>query len=68
MLLTLLVLGPSIDVKFWHLAEDSPPTERIGKIIMVVDPRQSYSNEAERANWDIYDVFKLKKASRLHGL
>ena len=27
-----------------------------------------YSNEAERANWDIYDDFKLKKPFGLHGL
>ena len=28
-----------------------------------------YANEAERANWDIYDDFKLKKTPfGLHGL
>ena len=27
-----------------------------------------YSNESERANWDIYDDFKLKKPFGLHGL
>ena len=36
--------------------------------IMVVDQQQRYSNEAERANWDIYDDFKLKKPFGLHGL
>ena len=28
---------------------------------MAVDPSHRYSNETERANWDIYDDFKLKK-------
>ena len=28
---------------------------------MIVDPKHVYSNEADRANWDIYDDFKLKK-------
>ena len=27
-----------------------------------------YSNEAERANYDIYDGFKFKKPFGLHGL
>ena len=28
---------------------------------MAVDPYHRYSNESEKANWDIYDYFKLKK-------
>ena len=28
---------------------------------MAVDPWHRYSNESERANWDIYDDDKLKK-------
>ena len=35
---------------------------------MAVDPQHRYSNEAEIANWDIYDGFKLKKPFGLHGL
>ena len=35
---------------------------------MAVDPKHRYSNEAERANWDIYDDFNLKKPFGLHGL
>ena len=35
---------------------------------MAVDPYHRYSNEAERANEDIYDDFKLKKPFGLHGL
>ena len=27
-----------------------------------------YSNESERANYDIYDIFKLKKPFVLHNL
>ena len=30
-----------------------PHTERNKKIIMVVDPQHRYSNEAERANYDL---------------
>ena len=45
----------SNDVRFWCL-----------KIIMVLDHR--YSNEAERAGWDIYDVFELKKPFGFHSL
>ena len=30
-------------------------------MLMVVDPQHRYSNEAERANEDIYDNFKSKK-------
>ena len=30
---------------------------------MAVDPYHRYSNESERADWDIYDDFKLKKNS-----
>ena len=35
---------------------------------MVVDPQHRYSNESERANWNIYDDFKLKKPCGLHSL
>ena len=36
---------------------------------MVVDPMTCMSsNEAERANLDIYDDFKLKKKIDIHGL
>ena len=34
---------------------------------MAVD-RYRYSNEAEKANWDFYDVFRLEKPFGLHGL
>ena len=33
-----------------------------------VDPYHRYSNEAERANRDIYDGFNLNKPFGLHGL
>ena len=42
-------------------SKDNPSTEKISKNIMAVDSSHRYSNEAERANWDIYDEFKLKK-------
>ena len=29
---------------------------------MAVDPYHRWSNESERANWDSYDDFKLKKS------
>ena len=45
-----------------------PPSERINKNIIAVDPLHRYSNEAETANWDIYDDFKLEKPFSLHGL
>ena len=35
---------------------------------MVLDPKHKYSNEAERADKDIYDDFKLKNTFGLHGL
>ena len=35
---------------------------------MAVGPKHTYSNEAERAIWDIYDDFKLKKPFGLHDL
>ena len=35
---------------------------------MSVDTNQRFSNEAERANLDIYDDFKLKERFGLHGL
>ena len=36
---------------------------------MAVDRQHRYSNEAERATkLDIYDDFKLKKPSGIHGL
>ena len=34
--------------------------ERVKLFLMAVDPWHGYSNEAERANWDIFDDFKLK--------
>ena len=36
-----------------------PRTVRVEIIIMTVVPKHTYSNEAERANQDIYDDFKL---------
>ena len=33
---------------------------------MAVDTEHRYSNEAERANWDIYDDFKSKIPFGLH--
>ena len=36
--------------------------------LMAVDPQHRYSNEAERANYVIYNDFKLKKPFGLHGL
>ena len=42
-----------------------PPTERIKQIIMAADPYHRYSNEAKRANQDIYYDFKLKKKPTL---
>ena len=41
---------------------------RVKIFILPVDPWHTYLNEAERANWDIYDDFKLKKPFGLHGL
>ena len=35
---------------------------------MAVEPQHRIWNEAERADWNIYDDFKLKKNYRLHGL
>ena len=35
---------------------------------MAVDLWHRHSNESERANWDIYDAFKLKKTFDFHGL
>ena len=35
---------------------------------MAVGSWHTYSNEAERANLDIYDDFKLKKLFSFHGL
>ena len=35
---------------------------------MPINPKHRYSNESERANWDIYDNFKLKRTFDLHGL
>ena len=35
---------------------------------MVIDPWHRNSNEAERANEDIYDDFKIKKPFGFHGL
>ena len=34
---------------------------------MAVDPQHMYSNEAERADSDFYDYFKLEKNVGLHG-
>ena len=34
---------------------------------MTVDPAHRYSNEAERADQDIYDNVKLKKPFGYHG-
>ena len=65
--LTLSARGPSlsrqnltsVDVRFWR-DKDGPRTERIKIWITTVDPQHRYSNEAERANEDVYDGFKLK--------
>ena len=35
---------------------------------MAVNPLHRYSNQAERANLDIYAYYKLKKPFSLHGL
>ena len=35
---------------------------------MTVDPSHRYSNEAERANWNISEDFKLGKPFGLHSL
>ena len=36
---------------------------------MPVDPKHRYPDKTEKANWDIYDDFKLKKKKfGLHGL
>ena len=35
---------------------------------MALDPGHKYSNKSERANWDIYDDFKLEKTFGPHGL
>ena len=43
--------------------KDAPRTERIKFFIMAVNLEHRYSNEPERANWDDYDDFKLKKTS-----
>ena len=43
-----------------------PCIERLNIFIIAVDPENRYSNEAERANWVIYDDFKLKKPFGLH--
>ena len=48
--------------------KDGPRTERIKIFLMVADPYHVYLNEAERADQDIYDDFKLKKTFDSHGL
>ena len=35
---------------------------------MAVEPGHRYWNEADRANYDIYDAFNLKKPFGLHDL
>ena len=44
-----------------------PRTVRVKIFLMAVDPYHRYSNESERANWDVYDGFKMKKPFGLHG-
>ena len=43
-------------------SKDSPRTEIIKKNIRAIDPKNRYSNQADRANYDIYDDFKLKRS------
>ena len=43
------------------MVTSDPRTERIKIFIMAVDPRHWNSNEAVRANQDIYDDVKWKK-------
>ena len=63
-------LEGSLCVIYWRreILTSPPPTEKINKNNMAVDPLHRYSNEAETANWDIYDDFKLEKTFSLHGL
>ena len=73
-ILTLWVRGPTLDVKIWSLlTSDSDvwsrsPHWKHYKFIMAVDPKLRYSNEAEKANWDIDDDFYNKNLYGLHGL
>ena len=43
--------------------QDGPLTRRIKIFPMAVDPQHRYLNEAERAEYDVNDDFKLKKPS-----
>ena len=49
-----------LNVRIWRLYKVDPRTKEITIFPMVVDPWLRYSNESERANWDIYYDFKLK--------
>ena len=48
--------------------KDGPRTKRIKIFLISVDPQHRYSNEAERADYDVSDVFELKKSFGFHSL
>ena len=48
----------SLHVRIWRLKEVR--IWRLKTAIMAVEPKHRYSNEAERAKWDIYNDLKLK--------
>ena len=49
--------GPTLEVRIWRVGLQMSDYD----FIMALDPQNTYSNKAERANWDNNDVFKLTK-------
>ena len=45
-----------------------PCAVKVKIFLLIVDLLHRHSNESERANYDIYDDFTLKKPFGLHGL